>query len=84
MRHCIGKDPVTGKYLKPPWKTVYCTKREAPDELAKYKKELIEQDEIAIHPKKVLIRIVQAYVETYLTELACNEQKALHEHPVTR
>lgn len=74
LRHCIGKDPVTGKYLKSPWKTVYCTKRKARDELAKYKQELIEQDEIASHPEKAPIPTVQAYVETYLSLRATNKR----------
>lgn len=74
LRHCIGKDTETKKYLKSPWKTVYCTKRQAKDELAKYKRELIEQNELANHPEKAPIPTVRAYVETYLSVRATNKK----------
>ena len=74
LRHCIGKDPVTKKYLKSPWKTVYCTKREARDELAKYKQELIEKEELANSPEKAPVPTVQAYVEAYLNIRATNKK----------
>ena len=74
LRHCIGKDPVTGKYLKSPCKTVYCTKRQARDELAKYKQELIEQDELSRHPEKAPVPTVREYAERHLRLRATNKK----------
>lgn len=74
LRHNIGKDPATGKYLKSPWRTVYCTKRQARDELAKYKQDLLEQAELAAHPLKPPMPTVEEYAYAYLALRSTNKK----------
>lgn len=76
IRHNVGKDPATGAYLKSPWRTVYCTKRQARDELAKYKQELIEQDELAHAPQKMPMPTIREYADSYLNQRMTNRQLA--------
>ena len=52
IRHHLGKDPVTGKYLRSKKKTVYCTKRQVWNELAIYKEELLREDYERRHPTR--------------------------------
>lgn len=66
IRHNIGRDPQTGRYLKSPWKTVHCNKRQARDELARYKQELIEAEEARLHPAKRPVPTIREFAEEYL------------------
>lgn len=66
LRHCMGKDPVTGKYVKSPWKTVYCNKRQARDELARYKQELLSAVENQNQLERYTSPTIAEYAAQYL------------------
>ena len=76
LRHCLGKDPKTGKYRKSPWRTVYCTKRQARDELAKYKQELLAASQEKSRPAKPEVPTIAEYAQRYIDVRRTNKKLA--------
>ena len=76
IRHCLGKDPATGKYRRSKKKTVYCTKRQVWNELAIYKEELLQEEYERTHPTRAMPNI-EEYGKEFIEVKETTQELAL-------